>query len=863
VPAADFFAVSRRQLRRARIQDVVTVEREGVNVGLHRNRLLEPLAIESADTSIDFDSLADDNVDMVVSLALADLDEPGIDSLRVLLLCLGILARDGQFARLAQLADKIDSLSRTFHSTRPYLTAALNSLSLALKGRGGRAQRVLGEVLGLSGAPPPHRVRRDDDQLGDLLAATAMRSVVENGDTTLVDRARQAAINVGDGTTLAYLDALSSWSSSTARARPTAVLAHADPTFRDDELQTYVEKRDIPVLYPAQVKAIEDGATRDLTKVISLPTSSGKTLIAEFRIAATLTRNPGATAIYVAPYRLLARQVERDFRRHLARNLGLTVRDLGAGYDITTPTGDLGDVVICTPEKLDALLRLATSNRPGSAEASGLFDTCGVLVFDELQLIGRPGRGLRFEMLVARIMAKFPEIPILGLAAASLGTDEVASWVGAAEPLSGATRPTGTLEILWDNDGGLLQRVDRRSPTKVADLTRSGKALDDAVSLILRLNAEYRPVLAVCVSRPNAESMAKKIVEKSPHTGTQWRDSLTTPQITDLMDSIEETRSLLGENHPLATYMERGIAFHHAGVPTPVLQQIERLASKRLLRVVCSTTTVAEGADLPFRVVVIPHLNFPGRSGRLERDLYLNIIGRAGRANVSVEGIVFILNSSAQTLNNLVRSSLWSTAARDRVRGQLSEATPDPGNIDGWREYQEVQSQVMGWLGDGDSYVDDQAERLASLTFSFHSGDRKDRHAVTSVIARALTDLEDGGYALAASPFQLTERGHAARLTGLSPSSVMRLELAIERGRDGWMQGLVGTSALTREACVQIAGLVYNAVEVFEHSLWMRRNAGSTAAAKFETLMAFAKNSNDDYRFSDEFAATLTCSLHG
>jgi hypothetical protein len=125
------------------------------------------------------------------------------------------------------------------------------------------------------------------------------------------------------------------------------------------------------------------------------------------------------------------------------------------------------------------------------------------------------------------------------------------------------------------------------------------------------------------------------------------------------------------------------------------------------------------------------------------------------------------------------------------------------------------------------------------------------------VVARALTDLEDGGYALAASLFQLTERGYAARLTGLSLSSVMRLELAIERGRDGWMQGLLGTSGLAREACVQIAGLVYNAVEVFEHSLWMRRNAGSSADAKFEALMAFAQNSNDDYRSSDEFTADL------
>ena len=123
--------------------------------------------------------------------------------------------------------------------------------------------------------------------------------------------------------------------------------------------------------------------------------------------------------------------------------------------------------------------------------------------------------------------------------------------------------------------------------------------------------------------------------------------------------------------------MESGVAFHHAGVPTHVLQQVESLAQRRLLRIVCATTTVAEGADLPFRVVVIPHLNFPGPSRRLDRDLYQNIIGRAGRANVSVEGLVFILDSDARTLTNVVRSSLWRNTTADRVRGRQGDVSAD------------------------------------------------------------------------------------------------------------------------------------------------------------------------------------------
>lgn len=424
-----------------------------------------------------------------------------------------------------------------------------------------------------------------------------------------------------------FIDAVLAWRTATDAAAPITILANADPSFTSDDLRNYVAQRNIPALYPAQIAAIEQGATLDQDCVVSLPTSSGKTLIGEFRIAAALHRHPGASAIYVAPYRLLARQVEREFRRGLLRNLKLSVRDLGAGYDVDQTETTFPDVVICTPERLDSLLRLATSGREGSTSASTLFANCRALVFDELQLLGRPGRGPRFELVLTRLRHKYPDMPILGLSAASLGTDEIAEWFGAGAPIAGATRPTGTLEILWDNDGKLLQRIHRRPATSVATLARSKSgAMDDAVKLILRLDDSLYPVLAVCVSRQNAESLARKLLAANPHAGSQWRDGLDDAQMPVLSSAIEETRLLLGSAHPLATCLERGIAFHHAGVPTAILQQIERLAAQRLIRIVCATTTVAEGADLPFRAVVIPHLNFPGRSRRLERDTFISTL---------------------------------------------------------------------------------------------------------------------------------------------------------------------------------------------------------------------------------------------
>jgi replicative superfamily II helicase len=218
----------------------------------------------------------------------------------------------------------------------------------------------------------------------------------------------------------------------------------------------------------------------------------------------------------------------------------------------------------------------------------------------------------------------------LGLSAASQGADDVSQWLTGTDAIAGANRPTGTLEIVWETDGTLKQRVDPR-PTTVAELNRRAPS-DDAAALIVRLIPRYSPVLAVEPMRQWAESLSKKVVKLSEVEGLEWRDSLSEAQSHALNAAIEEVKALLGDGHPLAQYMEMGVAFHHAGVPTQVRQQVEHLASEGLMRVVCATTTVAEGADLPFKAVVLPHLNFPGATGRLDRDLYQNIIGRAGRA---------------------------------------------------------------------------------------------------------------------------------------------------------------------------------------------------------------------------------------
>lgn len=831
--SAPDFPRARRQLRRARIEDALALDRD-VDIVSHRDELLEVLTRQIEPREFDraeseaggaqarFGQLDEDTVDLTVSLALADIEEPDIDTVTVMSLCFQALARDGQFARLAQLSARLINLGQRFQIERPYLAVLLTALADVVLEKRVAAKRQLDALLGFTQQRPEPR-RRSAQAVDDLLVATALRQWLAHDDLTTARAVREYARQHGNGLLLALTDALLALALASNAANTRNAVVKADSTFALTELEPYLQKLRRPTLFPAQLDAVARGATTDASLVVSLPTSSGKTFLAELRIVASLARHPGSRALYVAPYRLLARQIEREFRPGL-NTLHLEVQDLGSGYDPTLPGNqdDLPDVVVCTPERLDALLRLSTSDANEGRAAKALLDSLSVLVFDELQLVGREGRGPRFELLLTRLRWAYPHLPILGLCAASRGIDDLAGWLTGSAPVTGAKRPTGTLELVWDTDGKLVQRAGSTRKV-VANLPRSKKPIDDAASLVLRFEADMQPVLVIETTRPLAENVARTVARLQPAAAERWRENLGAAERRRLDEAVQETRSLLGHEHPLADLLQQGIAYHHAGVPMHILRHIERLTSARLLRVLCATTTVAEGADLPFKVVIIPHLNFPGGSRRLERDLYLNIIGRAGRANVAMEGLVFILNSEATTLNQVVRGSLWADTQADRVQGRLNTISTRAGSLEELSDYDEIRGQALAWLGEGGGGLQDQQTIIATRTFTHATGDHGDRAHVINLFSSAFDDLQRHGLARAASPLRLTELGRRVRLGGLAPLSAVQLNTAVSAQREGWLSDLGDVDELDEVACQNLAALVLQSAEVLVNSLWMRR----------------------------------------
>ncbi len=80
------------------------------------------------------------------------------------------------------------------------------------------------------------------------------------------------------------------------------------------------------------------------------------------------------------------------------------------------------------------------------------------------------------------------------------------------------------------------------------------------------------------------------------------------------------------------------MAIHHGALPTAFRKEVERLLREGILKVTISSPTLAQGLNLSATAVII-HSLFRNRE-RIETSEFKNVVGRAGRAYVDVEGLV-------------------------------------------------------------------------------------------------------------------------------------------------------------------------------------------------------------------------------
>lgn len=406
-------------------------------------------------------------------------------------------------------------------------------------------------------------------------------------------------------------------------------------------------------LWPSQIEAASRAVDQHDDLVVSLPTSAGKTRIAELCILRCLAG--GKRVVFVTPLRALSAQTETTLQRVFGP-LGKTISALYGSIGLSGFDDDVlrdRDIVVATPEKLDFALR----NDPS------LLDNVGLLVFDEGHMIGINEREVRYEVQIQRLLrrADAHERRIVCLSAILPDGDQLddfAGWLRRDHPrglIKHDWRPTRLWfgEVVWSSPSARLNlRIGDERPWVQRFLTgaappnwsppkrRRTKLFPcDQRELCLatawRLVEDRQTVLIFCPERRSVEPFADVIVDLHERGALR---SLLEAEPAVLNTAIALGEEWLGPNSAILKCLRLGVALHHGALPTAYRKEVERLLRDNILKVTISSPTLAQGLNLSATAVIMHSLYRFGE--RIEISEFKNVIGRAGRAYVDVEGIV-------------------------------------------------------------------------------------------------------------------------------------------------------------------------------------------------------------------------------
>ena len=439
---------------------------------------------------------------------------------------------------------------------------------------------------------------------------------------------------------------------------------------------------------------------------VRMPTSAGKTRIAELAIVKALFEERKQKAIYVAPFRSLADEIEESLTPILA-DLGLRVSSVLGGFEVDELEAQLiggADLIVTTPEKLTLLTKVQPE----------LLSDVGLVILDEGHIIEDRDRGVGYELLLTRLLRRtLPDARVLFISAviSSSNAADFAEWLCSDRQalIESDWRPARQLIGVYNAQRNRITYPNERSvsgarapfvvgaatPHHYIDYTpklRREKAVQfprrvkgDVVAELAINFAKQGPLLVFVTSRGNAESVAQTIqrgLQLRRQTGVAVPVPFSAARDRPARAAIEVASLWLGPKSAITTLLADGIAVHHAGLPDAVRKAVESDCRAGLVPVVVATTTLAQGVNLPVKTVIIHSISRyseedgDGRTGMRDitpRELW-NIIGRAGRATKETEGHVILAamdDYQAQQCVQLLRRSI------PPIRGQLFSVLKD------------------------------------------------------------------------------------------------------------------------------------------------------------------------------------------
>jgi len=398
--------------------------------------------------------------------------------------------------------------------------------------------------------------------------------------------------------------------------------------------------------------------------IVSAPTGAGKTVIAEYVINDCLAK--GTRAVYTAPIKALSNQKFREFQQSFPEKIGILTGDVSINPH--------APILIMTTEIF----------RNKILEEGTDLSEYSWIIFDEIHYLDDYERGTVWE----ESLVFLPEhMNMLALSATIPNIDEFSEWIHSIHnrPLKivKETHRPVPLHFYYQCQGEIVDNTSKVRRLMGERLSHHGRRRyprkehikpNKPTTLINHLFRNDRlPCIYFSFGRRRCEYLAEEMGSF---------DFLSAEEKVKILAMFDELCDRFGlTNEKTASYLkpfvERGIAYHHAGMLPTLKEVVERLFTSRLIRVIFTTETFALGINMPARTVVFDELRkFYGRffSTLKTRDFY-QMAGRAGRRGIDQEGFVYSRVNpkfiSFPELNNVI----YGNPERVRSKFNASYAT--------------------------------------------------------------------------------------------------------------------------------------------------------------------------------------------
>ncbi|MEK6943664.1 MAG: DEAD/DEAH box helicase [Nanoarchaeota archaeon] len=397
--------------------------------------------------------------------------------------------------------------------------------------------------------------------------------------------------------------------------------------------------------------------------VVSAPTGSGKTLIADFIIDRDFKK--GIRVIYTAPIKALSNQKYKEFSRtYGAKNVGILTGDVQKNPDAL--------ILIMTTEIYRNMVMI---NDPFIHDVS-------YVIFDEIHYINDIERGYVWE---ESVIFSRPNVRILCLSATIPNAQEFADWIHAIKHhevvvVKHDERPVPLHVNFFDAEIGITTLKNLKDHLDISDYRKVVRKrgqyqhhqrpkMPNHIDLIRDIKDKL-PCMFFSFSRQGCQKNAISLAKANLFSYNQEITNFVREKLANSNPEINrlESTKILRQTLPY------GIGFHHAGI-LPILKEIvEELFEKGLIKVLYTTETFAVGINMPAKSVCFESMRkFDGVSFRLMNSKeYFQIAGRAGRRGIDTEGFVYIMIERKNFEYDRVKKTVHSDTTPIKSQFKLS-----------------------------------------------------------------------------------------------------------------------------------------------------------------------------------------------